>query len=171
MVKIKELQEYFKDRLVKKTNLDELSINLNFETKYILNEVGLPTESSLLNFTFDEFVSKPIDRFLVIGDYGPYGDKILIDLENSENVVYGSSPNFNPQYICKNLVSFFECIFVYETLFLDYVEHEKWGNYYKYKQKYADYLKERLQNIDNETLNFSKSYFWGARIENIEMGI
>jgi len=64
-----------------------------------------------------------------------------------------------------------ECFYEYEKFSLEVLENETLGPYYSNKQKYADYLSDKLRSLDEDTLDFNKGYFWGSIIEDLERGI
>jgi hypothetical protein len=112
------------------------------------------------------------DKYLIIGDYGPYGDKIFVDLTNKNVFAAFISENINPNtyYICKSVRCLLQCIIEYEKFIFEFINAER-TVFCINETNWANILSEILRSIDPQIVDFTKGYFLGGYIERIESGI
>ena len=97
------------------------------------------------------------------GDETEYSE--FIDLQNHKIVFRFYSEEFS--FLNSNLEAYLNYLYIYEKNFTEVIDPEKFGNYELNHQKYADELKKRLLQYNDDVLKGS----WSALIEEMGYGV
>lgn len=160
----KKIKEYFKYHLSSREIGLDISERVTVEDRKILMEIGLPNKVLDFDFTLP-IILKNTDE-LVIG----YLETREVILNLKSRIIYVKEVSF---FIAKNLKNLLYQLYVYDYLWNVMIENNRLGKYRSDKNhfKYAKYLENELLKIDSSLLVKDNSYYWGAKIEDIELGI
>jgi hypothetical protein len=160
----KIIKDYFKEIIVKRELELNFSNKVGKEDSFILVEIGLPNK--VLDFDFTPLLKFKNDYELIIG----YLDSKDIIFNSKSKIIYIENHEF---YLAKNLKNFLSQLYIYDYLWKVMIPENRLGEYREERNhlKYANYLENELLKIDSNLLLNDNSYYWGAKIEDIELGI
>lgn len=157
----KLIKSFFGEKLIKRDVPKQVKNLLDEEDINILSELGMP--ENVLDCTFSSPISKN-ENGLLIGKL--HDDDIFIDLVGKE--IFVNDKSF---FLARSLRILVLQLYLIESFWKDFVKNNKLGNYQQNHKNYAKYLETSLQDIDQELFEKDNSYFWGAMIEDIELGV